>query len=136
MRSTRLKTVGGTTCVLPNSIVAGAILENFSTREARRVVVTLGLTYETRAGKMEEAMRIITESIQGIDGIRTDDVSVRFVNFGSFSLDLEVVYWITDMSDWKMIIHRVNMALKKNLDEAGVDLAFPTETHYLVNVGS
>jgi MscS family membrane protein len=136
LRSTRLKTVGGTTCVLPNSIVAGAILENFSTREARRVVVTLGLTYETRAGKMEEAMRIITESIQGIDGIRTDDVSVRFVNFGSFSLDLEVVYWITDMSDWKMIIHRVNMALKKNLDEAGVDMAFPTETHYLVNVGS
>ena len=136
LRSTRLKTVGGTTYVLPNSNVAGSILENFSTRQTRRVVLTIGLTYETKAGKMEEAMRIITESIQSIDGVRGDDVSVRFVNFGAFSLDLEVVYWITDMSDWKMIIHRVNMALKKNLDDAGVDMAFPTETHYLVNVDS
>ena len=57
---------------------------------------------------------------------------IRFVNFGAFSLDLEIVYWIIDMSDWKMIVHRVNMGLKKNLDNAGVDMAFPTETHYVI----
>jgi MscS family membrane protein len=133
LRSTRLKTVGGTTCVLPNSKVADSILENFSTREFRRVVINIGLTYETSADKMEESFKVIESTIKAVGGIKEDDIMTRFVNFGAFSLDLEIVYWITDMSNWKMIIHNVNMGLKRNLDEAGIDMAFPTETHYVIN---
>ncbi len=135
LRSTRLRTVGGTIYVIPNSKVADGMLENFSTRKARRVVIKIGLTYETTAEKMEEAMKIVKNSIKSIDGIRDDDISVRFVNFGDFSLDMEIVYWITDMSNWKMVVHNVNMALKRNLDEGGIDMAFPTETHYVIKPG-
>ncbi len=133
LRSTRLKTVGGTTYVMPNSKVADAILENFSTRTSRRMVVNIGLTYDTSAKKMEESFKIIDSTIKAIEGINKDDIMIRFVNFGAFSLDLEIVYWITDMSNWKMIIHNVNMGLKRNLDDAGVDMAFPTETHHVIN---
>jgi len=132
LRSTRLKTLGGTTYVIPNSKVADSMLENYSTRKERRMVVNIGLTYDTSAEKMEEAIKIIKESINSIKGVKKDDIMVRFVNFGAFSLDMEIVYWITDMKDWKMIIHRVNMILKKNLDSAGIDMAFPTETHYVI----
>jgi MscS family membrane protein len=132
IRSTRLRTVGGTTVVLPNSQVANSMLENYSTRKARRMTVAIGLTYETSADKMDEAMKIIEETIKKVEGTNPDDILVRFVNFGAYSLDLEVVYWITDMSNWKMIIHQVNMGIKRNLDEAKIDMAFPTETHYVV----
>ena len=37
------------------------------------------------------------------------------------------------MVGWKMVIHRVNMALKRELDKGGIDMAFPTETHYVLN---
>jgi hypothetical protein len=37
------------------------------------------------------------------------------------------------MANWKMIIHNVNMGLKRNLDDAGIEMAFPTETHYLID---
>lgn len=133
LRSTRLRTVGGTTYVLPNSKVADAILENFSTRTSRRINIKIGLTYETTSDRMKEAINIIKSTLQSIDGINRDDILIRFVNFGDFSLDLDIVYWITDMSDWKMIIHHANMGIKKNLDEAGIDMAYPTETHYLIN---
>ena len=133
LRSTRLKTVGGTTYVLPNSKVADAILENFSTRTARRMTTKIGLTYDTSTAKIEEAINIIKTLLQSVEGVNRDDIMIRFVNFGDFSLDLEIVYWITDMSDWKMIIHRVNMGIKQHLDEAGIEMAFPTETHYLIN---
>lgn len=132
IRSTRLRTVGGTTVVLPNSQVANTMLENYSTRTARRMTIAIGLTYETGADRMEEAMNIIEETIKKIEGTNHDDVLVRFVNFGAYSLDLEVVYWITDMSNWKKIIHQVNMGIKRNLDAAKIDMAFPTETHYVV----
>lgn len=136
LRSTRLKTAGGTTYVLPNSKVADSILENFSTRKTRRMVINIGLTYDTSADKMEEAYKIIESTIKAVDGVKEDDIMIRFVNFGAFSLDLEIVYWITDMSNWKMIIHNVNMGLKRNLDDAGIDMAFPTETHHVINSGT
>lgn len=133
LRTTRLKTIGGTTYILPNSKVADAMIENFSTRTERRMTVKLGLTYETTANRMEETIQIVKNTLLGIKGIKHDDIMIRFVNFGDFSLDLEIVYWISDMSNWKMIIHNVNMALKRNLDENKIDMAFPTETHYIVN---
>jgi MscS family membrane protein len=133
LRTTRLKSIGDTVYVIPNSNVADSILHNFSTRQSRRMVINIGLTYETTADKMDEAIKIAEDTIKSIDGTNHDDIMVRFVNFGAFSLDLEIVYWIVDMANWKMVIHNVNMAIKRNMDEAGMDMAFPTETHYVIN---
>lgn len=133
LRSTRLKTVGETTIVIPNSKVADSVIENFASRSARRVTLNIGLTYDTTADQIEEAMRIIEATIKSVEGTNHEDIMTRFVNFGAYSLDLEVVYWITNMADWKMIIHRINMGIKRNLDNAGLEMAFPTETHYVVS---
>ena len=133
IRSTRLRTVGGTTVIIPNSKVADAVIENFSTRSARRITLNIGLIYETSADQMEDGMRIIENTIKSVEGTNHEDIMIRFVNFGAYSLDLEAVYWITDMADWKMIIHRINMGIKRNLDNAGIEMAFPTETHYVVS---
>lgn len=133
VRSTRLKTIGGTTVVIPNSKVADSVIENFSTRQRRRQILNIGLVYETTSEQLQKGMEIIKNTIAGIEGIDKDDIMIRFVNFGAYSLDIETVYWITDMSNWKMIIHQVNVDIKKNLDNAGIEMAFPTETHYLIN---
>ena len=133
LRSTRLKTIGDTHVVVPNSTVADSMVENYSKREKRRQVVNIGLVYETDYDDMQRAMDIVRETITKVEGIDHDDIMIRFVNFGAFSLDLEVVYWITDSENWKMIIHHVNMGIKKNLDHAGIEMAFPTETHYVIH---
>ena len=132
LRSTRIKTVGGTHVILPNSKLVDTMVENYSKRERRRQVVTIGLIYETKADDMDKAINIIRETIQAVNGTDYEDIMIRFVNFGAYSLDLEVVYWITDSSNWKMIIHEVNMGIKRNLDDAGIEMAFPTETHYVI----
>lgn len=132
LRSTRLKSVDETIYVIPNSKVADATLENFSSRHERRIVLNIGLTYETTAAKIDEAIKIVEDSIKSIDGTKKENIMIRFVNFGAFSLDLEIVYWITDLLNWKMITHHVNMAIKRNLDEGKIDMAFPTETHYVI----
>jgi MscS family membrane protein len=131
MRSTRLTTLGGTRIVIPNSKVADTPIENFSARTVRREVVVLGLTYDTSADGLETAIATIHAALAGIAGIRAESTLVRFVRFAAYSLDLEVVYWITDMDNWRQVVHQANMELKRRLDGAGVDLAFPTETHYV-----
>ncbi len=136
MRSTRIKTVGGTHVVIPNSAIVDTVVENYSKRERRRMVVNIGLVYETTADDMDKAIDIVKKTIAEVEGIDSDDTEVRFTNFGAFSLDLEIVYWITDSSNWKIIVHKVNMGIKRNLDEAGIEMAFPTETHYVINQNS
>lgn len=134
IRSTRLRTLGGTTIVIPNSKVVDTVIENYSTRPSRRISLTIGLTYDTSYERMEEAMEIMRDTIIEVKGIAEDSVSTSFVNFGAYSLDIEIVYNITDMSAWKSITHEVNMGLKRNLDAAKIEMAFPTETHYVVQV--
>lgn len=136
MRSTRLKTLGGTRIVIPNSKVADSPSENFSGRTERREVIVLGLTYDTDADGLQGAIDTVHRTLAGVAGVRGDGTMVRFVRFGAYSLDLEVVYWITDMENWRMVLHEVNMALKRALDDAGVDLAFPTETHHVVDAAA
>jgi len=136
IRSTRLKTIGGTTIVIPNSKVADTVIENYSTRPSRRISLTIGLTYDTSSDRMVEAMQIISDTIKAVGGVDEKSIMTRFVNFGAYSLDLEIVYCITDMANWKMIIHKINMGLKTNLDDAAIDMAFPTETHYVLNQNS
>ena len=133
LRSTRLKTVGGTHISVPNSTMVDTMVENYSKRTRRRQVVTLGLVYETSSDDMEKAIEIIKNTLLKINGIAHDDFMIRFTNFASFSLDIEIVFWITDNANWKMIIHNVNMDLKRDLDEAKIEMAFPTQTHYVIN---
>lgn len=128
-RSTRLRTIEGTTVIIPNGKVADSIIENFSARQFLRVVVN----YDISAERMEEATGIVKKTVKSVEGTDPEDIVVRFINFGAYSLDLEVVYRITNMPDWRMIIHRVNMGIKRNLDNAGIEMAFPTETHYVVS---
>ncbi|OQY27619.1 MAG: hypothetical protein B6244_10195 [Candidatus Cloacimonetes bacterium 4572_55] len=77
-----------------------------------------------------------TKTIVSIQGVNPNNLTIRSVNFGPFSLDVEIVYWITDMANWKSITHEVNMSVKRNLDNAGIEMAFPTETHYVINQNS
>ncbi|MBD3385302.1 mechanosensitive ion channel [candidate division KSB1 bacterium] len=133
LRSTRIKTIGGTHLVIPNSTVVDTMVENYSPRTKRRQVVNIGLVYSITADEMEKAFNIIENTIKSIAGTDPDDIMIRFTNFGAYSLDLEIVYWIVDNDNWKMIIHQVNMGIKRNLDDAGIEMAFPTETHYVIN---
>jgi MscS family membrane protein len=136
LRSTRLRTAGGTTIVIPNSEVADSPVENYSSRVARRRQIVLGLTYSSSDDDLQRAIDVAYDTIRDVDGTRSDDILVRFVHFGAYSLDLEIVYWIIDMENWRMVVHHVNMALKRNLDAAGVQIAFPTETHHILPAGA
>ena len=133
LRTTRIRTIDKTTVVIPNCSVVDSVIENFSLRNRRRAVVNIGLVYGTSADKMEQAIEIIRQTIQSIDGTDHDEIMIRFVNFGAYSLDLEIAYWITRLDEWKMVIHRVNMGIKRNLDDAKIEMAFPTETHYVIH---
>lgn len=133
MRTMQIKTFGGTIITVPNSKVVDSVVENVSREKARRMVLTLGLEYDTPPLKMEKAKTIILNILKKEKELNHDDSSVHFTNFGASSLDLRVVYWITKegLKDYFGVQDRINMKILSEFNKAKLGFAYPSQTVYV-----
>lgn len=69
-----------------------------------------------------------------IDKAKNADLNrVHFKQFGDFSLNFEVVYYVT-MADYNVYMdtqQEINFALKERFEKEGIGFAFPTQTLFL-----
>ncbi len=129
LRTTRIETLDGTILYVPNYKFTNDIVENVSQEWARKVKMNIGLTYDTSFEKMQEAKDIISGIIKNHKGVsQKDDPFVHFLEFGDFSKNILVIYWITDKSRIFPIRDEINMQIMKQLESAGIEMAFPTQT--------
>jgi len=113
-RSTRVRTYPATVVTIPNKAVADATVDNMSKMPKRRVKQTIGVTYETTANQMEQAVKSIRELIENDDGVDKESITVHFTDFAVHVATKE----------------RINLAIMRKLDELGLSMAFPTQTVY------
>jgi MscS family membrane protein len=93
MRSTKLRTRHGRLVTIPNSIFAAKPVENVSREPSRRIDLNLGLTYDTTADQMRQALSIVEKIIDEHPGLENDK-RVSFTEFGDFALNIYVRYFI------------------------------------------
>lgn len=131
-RTTRLRTWPKTVVCIPNKTVAGAVIDNLSKRPIRRVDQTIGLTYETTAEAMEQAVAAIAGILAADDGVDDETAIVRFVEFGSSSLNIQMTYFTkaVDKPGYLATRERVNLAVMRAVGDLGLEIAFPTQTVY------
>ena len=130
LRSTKLESDKNTILIFPNSIVLDSVVTNYTANNIIKQIQSVGISPFTPIDQLKKAIETILETVQSVEGTESDNVSVRFINFGESSLDLEIVYGLTDPDNWKMTIHNVNMGIKESLDRIGVELAVPIERGY------
>ena len=127
LRSTRLQTLSGTVVTIPNSKFADSPVENVSAEPSRKVVLELGLTYDTSPEKMEEAMatlRAIAEANEGLE----EKVVIGFTAFGDFAMTLLFIYYITKDADIVGTQTEINLEILRQFNEKALEFAFPTQT--------
>jgi len=129
VRSTRLETLDGTIVTIPNSRFADTPVENVSREPSRKVLVKLGLIYDTTPDQMERAMGILKEIAAANPGLE-EKVIVGFTEFGDFSMNLLFIYYIKKEADIVGAQTEVNMEILRRFNEAGLEFAFPTQTLY------
>lgn len=130
LRSTRLLTPDGVRVVVPNRLLAQTPIQNCSAHEGITEAFNLGLTYDTPGDRVEEAAALLRRIIAAQPNT-ADAVTVHFVSFGDFSLNLRIVYFHTDFDAVPATRHAVNVAIKKAFDDAELAFAFPTQTLHL-----
>ncbi|MFT6981243.1 MAG: MscS family membrane protein [Crocinitomicaceae bacterium] len=129
VRSTRVRTLEGRLITIPNSQFSDNAVENISKEPTRKVVVNLGLTYETDPDKMTLAMDILKDIVAKNPKLM-DDVLVSFNSWGDFSMGILFIYWIISPDDILEAQTEVNMAILRQFNAAGLDFAYPTALQY------
>ncbi len=129
VRSTRLETLEGRIVTIPNSKFSDMAVENISLEPSRKVSSNLGLTYDTTAEQMSQAMAILKEIVAGNEGAE-EKVLVSFNAFGDFAMNILFIYYIKSGADIMETQTEINMAVLEKFGSAGLEFAFPTQTLY------
>lgn len=132
-RTTRIETFFGTVISVPNNTLAKAEVENMSKRQSRRADGAIGIVYKTTPTKIKEGIKIIKEILDKEENI-TKDFRVFFTEYDPSSLRLEYTYFVKNPQDFVFFLqnkNNINLAIKEKFDEAGIEMAFPTQTLYM-----
>lgn len=126
LRSTKLETLDGRIVTMPNSNVTDNPVLNISKERGRKIKFHLGLTYDTSVADMQLAKDILRNILNENESVR--DEVVAFDSFGDFSLNIVVIYWITNGSSISGTNDEINMRILKEFNENKLNFAFPTQS--------
>ena len=131
IKTTRVRSLSGEQLVFGNSDLTNSRIQNFKRMERRRVVFKLGITYQTPAEKIEEAVKIVEQIIADHPDVTYD--RGHFASFGPFSLDLEFVYFVlsNDYIQYMNIQQDVNFKVLREFERLGIEFAYPTQTLFV-----
>jgi small-conductance mechanosensitive channel len=126
IKTTRLRSLSGEQIIFSNADLIGSRVRNFKRMYERRVVFTFGVIYETPLDKLQQIPLTVRSIIDGIDQTRFD--RGHFKEYGDFSLNFEVVYYVLapDYSLYMDIQQHINLRLFAAFQQAGIAFAYPT----------
>lgn len=128
IKTTRIRSLSGEQLIFPNNDLLGSRIRNYGRMQERRVVFTIGITYETPAGKLARVAELLREAVEAERSLRFD--RAHFQGFGDFALIYEVVFFVTsaDYNRYMDLQQAVNIGIFERFAAEGIDFAYPTQT--------
>jgi small-conductance mechanosensitive channel len=131
IKTTRLRSLSGEELIVSNADLLASRIHNYKRMEQRRVLFTIGITYETPAEKVEKLPGMLRAVVESQELVRFD--RAHFARYGDFALVYEVVYWMLS-ADYNVHMdtqQRINFAIYRQLQDEGIEFAYPTQTVHL-----
>ena len=131
IKSTRIRTLQGEELVISNAELTTARVQNYKKMEKRRVVLNLGVTYETPAEKVKAIPELVETEIKKVADVSFD--RAHFASYGDSALIFEVVYHV-ETSNFNVHMDRqqeINYGIMDSFTKEGIEFAYPTQTLYV-----
>lgn len=131
IKTTRIISLGGEQIVFSNSDLTGSRIHNYKRMARRRILFSLGVTYNTPYDKLKKIPEIIRNVIEGQSQVQFD--RAHFSSYGDFSLNMEVVYYVLsgDYNKYMDIQQSINLLIYQEFEKEGIEFAFPTQSLYV-----
>lgn len=128
IKTTRIRSLSGEELVCSNTDLLGTRIRNYKRMAERRVVFSIGVTYDTPADQIERLPGMLREIVEAQSPVRFD--RAHFQRYGDFALIFEVVYWMLDpdYNRFMDVQQAINFAIYRRFQAENIDFAFPTQT--------
>jgi small-conductance mechanosensitive channel len=128
IKSTRIQALQGQELVMSNTELVNSRVNNYKQMEKRRIAFAFGVKYDTGIKKLNKIKEIVKNTFEKVENATLD--RVHFKEFGDFSLNYEVVYYVmsSDYNQYMDIQEQVNLGLYEDFEKAKIEFAFPTQT--------
>ena len=108
--------------VVPNKLIWGAPITNYTANDKRRVEVAISIAYGADIGK---AKRVAMETVKAHPLVLEDPAPlVEVMSMGDSSVNLVVRPWVKPADYWT-VFFALNQAVKEAFDKNGVEIPFP-----------
>jgi small-conductance mechanosensitive channel len=124
LRSSRIRTRDNRMVIIPNSVIGKSLIVNHSYPDTQyRIQIHIGVAYGT---DIEFARQVMIDAVQGVEGVLPDrPVEALFLEFADSAMIFRVRWWLESYEDTRRMFDRVNTALYKALEGAGIEIPFP-----------
>lgn len=133
VRSTKIMNYDKRIITFPNYKITDTPIVNISSEPMRRVVLNLGLTYDTTSEKMKEALELLKSIPKRVENVSSNpsDIVAVFTEYSDSALVIMYIYFIEKQGDILGVTSNMNMEILAAFNKAGLNLAFPTRTVYI-----
>ena len=130
LRSTRIRSLERTLVTIPNAEFSQMNLENFAVRDTRLLRTTLNLRLDTTMDQLRYVLAELRKLLLGHPMVTESPARVRFVDFGDYSLDVEVFAYLRckDQDTYLAVREDILFRIAEVVRQSGTGLAYPTKT--------
>lgn len=138
LRSTRVRQLNQAVVTVPNSKLATSVVLNWSRLAKRQIDFTLGITYNTSPDKMEELLEKLRAMLKARETVDPESVVVYFIEFGDSALNILIRCYVnfSAWADFTAEKEKVLIEIMRVVENAGLQVAFPSRSIYIENLGS
>jgi len=128
LKTTRIRSVNGEQLIFSNTDLLKSRIRNFKRMQERRVVLTIGVSYDTPPENVARIPAMLREAVEAQQQVRFD--RSHFMSYGESALMFETVYFVltADYLTFANLNQAVNLAVLRRFSAEKIDFAFPTRT--------
>jgi len=131
IKTTRIKALQGEEIVMSNNALTSSIVQNFKKMRERRIVFSIGVTYNTSLKKLQRALEVIKRAIESQELARLD--RAHFKQFDESALLIEAAYYVRapEYNKYMDANQEILFNIKLGFEKEKIEMAFPTRTIYI-----
>lgn len=128
-RATKVRTKAGNLVAVPNSVLAGQPISNYSEPTApTRLQIDIGAAYGAPPNEVRAALLAAASGARHVLDAPAPEVMLR--DFGASSIDYRLWVWVDDFSKDDQALDAVRTRIYYEFRRRGVEIPFPIQVEY------
>ncbi|MDE0871081.1 MAG: mechanosensitive ion channel [Flavobacteriales bacterium] len=131
LRSTRVITRYGNLIVMPNGLISGQTVRNYTQGDQATLLrVEVGVAYGSDVERVKDILMECANNEPKV--MRKEQTSVLFKNFGDSALEFSVLFWVEEPWLRQVISSSIRFEVDKSFRNSGIRIPFPQRDVHLI----